>query len=433
MTIYRGTALDTPDSPFDGGRLRAEHDCGIAVTDGVVVDRGPYPRVRAGRPDDEVVDLSTGLLLPGLVDTHVHFPQVRVIGGLGMPLLDWLDRCALPEEARMADAGYAQGVAAEFVDGLLQAGTTTALVFGAHFPAAVDGLFERAAAAGLRISAGLVVSDRALRPELLTTPEQAYADALALAGRWHLPKSEKGTDRLRYAVTPRFSLSASAAMLESCAAVLGEIDGALFTSHVNENPAEIDTVRGLFPDCTDYTDTYHRCGALGRRSVLAHNVHPDDAELDLLAATGASVAHCPSSNSALGSGLFPMRRHVERGVRVALGTDVGAGTGFSLLREGLQAYFVQALRGPDGLPLTPAHLLYLATRAGAQALDLDDQVGDLSVGRQFDAVWIAPRPRSTLEVVLTHAADADDALAKVFALAEPSDVGGVWIGGDRLR
>jgi guanine deaminase len=127
---------------------------------------------------------------------------------------------------------------------------------------------------------------------------------------------------------------------------------------------------------------------LGRRSVLAHNVHPLDAELDRLAAAGASVAHCPSSNNALGSGLFPLRRHVERGVRVALGTDIGAGTSFSLLREGLQAYFVQALRGADGLPLTATHLLYLATRAGAEALDLDDQVGDLSVGRQFDAVWL---------------------------------------------
>ena len=427
MTIYRGTVLDTPDSPFDGSRLRADDDCGIVVTDGVVVARGPYAQVRAARPEDAVVDLSGGLLLPGLVDTHVHFPQVRAIGGLGMPLLDWLERCALPEEARLADAAYADAVAAEFVDGLLQVGTTTALVFGAHFPAAVDRLFERAAGAGLRVSAGLVVSDRLLRSDLLTTPEEAHREALALAGRWH------GKDRLRYAVTPRFSLSTSPAMLDACAAVLRDVDGALFPSHLNENGAEIDTVRGLFPDHTHYTDTYHRCGALGRRSVLAHNVHPSDAELDLLAAAGAGVAHCPSSNSALGSGLFPMRRHVERGVRVALGTDVGAGTGFSLFREGLQAYFVQALRGTDGLRLTPAHLLYLATRAGADALDLGDQVGDLSVGRQFDAVWVSPRSGSTLEVVLAHAADADDALAKVFALAEPSDVGGVWVGGDRLR
>jgi guanine deaminase len=427
MTIYRATVLDTPDSPFAGGRLRADDDCGIAVVAGAVVDRGPFARVRAARPDDEVVDLTGGALLPGLVDTHVHFPQVRVIGGLGMPLLDWLAECALPEEARMASADYARNVAAEFVDGLLRAGTTTALVFGAHFPAAVDQLFERAATVGLRVAGGLVVSDRLLRPDLLTTPEQAYADAFALAARWH------GKDRLRYAVTPRFSLSTSEAMLEACAAVLRDVDGALFTSHINENGAEIDTVRGLFPEHTHYTDTYHRDGLLGPRSVLAHNVHPDDAELDLLAETGTAVAHCPSSNSALGSGLFPLRRHVERRVRVALGTDVGAGTSFSLLREGLQAYFVQSLRGPDGLPLTPAHLLYLATRAGAEALDLGDQVGDLSVGKQFDAVWIRPDGGSTLDVVLGHADDADDALAKVFALGGPADVRGVWVGGDRLR
>ncbi len=180
-------------------------------------------------------------------------------------------------------------------------------------------------------------------------------------------------------------------------------------------------------------DTYDRHGLLGPRSVLAHNVHPGDAELDQLAAAEVSVAHCPSSNSALGSGLFPLRRHVQHGVRVALGTDVGAGTGFSLLREGLQCYFMQALLGADGLPLTAAHLLYLATGAGAAALELQDQVGDLSVGKQFDAVWVGPQPGSTLDVVLGHAAGVDDALAKVFALAGPADVRGVWVGGDRLR
>ena len=426
MTVYRGTVLDTPDSPFTGGRLRAEADCGLAVSGGAVVDRGAFPQVRRRHPHDEVVDLTGGVLLPGLVDTHVHFPQVRVIGGLGMPLLDWLTRCALPEEARLADADHAAAVAGEFVDGLLRAGTTSALVFGAHFTGAVDALFERATAAGLRLTAGLVLSDRLLRPELLTTPDRAYADGLALAGRWH------GKDRLRYAVTPRFSLSASTALLEASAAVLREVDGALFTSHINENVDEIAEVLGLFPDCTDYTATYHDCGLLGPGSVLAHNVHPGDAELDLLAASGTAVAHCPSSNSALGSGLFPMRRHVERGVPVALGTDVGAGPGFSLLREGLQAYFVQSLLGADGLPLTAAHLLHLATRAGAEALRLDE-VGDLSVGRQFDAVWVRPPDGTTLDVVLRHAADADDALAKVFALAGPSDVRGVWVGGDRLR
>lgn len=432
MKIYRGTVLDTPESPFTGAALRAEADAGIAVNDdGVITERGPFQQLRVTYPDAEVVDLTGGVVLPGLVDTHVHFPQVRIIGALGMPLLDWLDRSALPEEARMADVGYAGEVATEFIGGLLAAGTTTALVFGAHFPAAVDCLFEQAARSGLRISAGLVVSDRLLRDELLSTPEQAHADGLALAGRWHRK------DRLRYAVTPRFSLSASAPMLESCAALLGDIEtssgGALFTSHCNENTAEVATVRGLFSECSSYVDTYGRYGLLGRRSVLAHNVHAGDAELQQLASAGASVSHCPSSNSALGSGLFPLRRHIEHGVRVALGTDVGAGTSFSLLREGLQSYFMQALLGADGVPLTAAHMLYLATAAGAAALDSDGEVGDLSVGKQFDAVWVAPQSGSTLDVVLQHAADADDALAKVFALGGASDVSGVWVGGDRLR
>jgi guanine deaminase len=426
MTLYRATVMDTPRNPFvETDALKADSDVAIVVRDRVITARGPYTEVVAEADQEEVVDLRGGVLLPGMVDTHVHYPQIRALAGLGMPLLDWLEKCALPEEARMADAGYAREVAGDFVDGLVRAGTTTALVFGAHFAPAVDCLFEQAAASGLRVSAGLVVSDRILRPDLLTSPEQALADGLALAGRWHRK------DRLRYAVTPRFSLSTTGALLESCAALLREVDGALFTSHVNENTAEVDTVRGLFPECTSYVDTYHRAGLLGRRSVLAHNVHPTDPELDALAATGASVAHCPSSNSALGSGLFPLRRHVERGVRVALGTDVGAGTSFSLLREGLQSYFMQALLGADGLPLTSAHMLYLATAAGAAALDLDQQVGDLSVGKQFDAVWVAPQAGSTLDVVLRHAADADDALAKVFALAGPSDVRRVWVGGDR--
>ena len=159
----------------------------------------------------------------------------------------------------------------------------------------------------------------------------------------------------------------------------------------------------------------------------------DDLELDLLASTGAWVAHCPTSNAALGSGLFPLRRHVEHGARVALGSDVGGGTGFSMIKEGLQAYFMQQLLGPAGLPLTPAHLLYLCTRAGAQALGLDDRVGDLRVGKDFDAIWLRPPDGSTLATVLTHATDAHDALAKIFALATTADVAAVWVGGDQLR
>lgn len=426
MRIYRATVFDTPANPFHGGGLRAEADAGVAVRDGVIAARGPFADVHASHPDAEVVDLRRGLLLPGLVDTHVHYPQVRAIGALGMPLLEWLEQCALPEEARLSDVGYARLVAAEFTSGLLLAGTTTAMVFGSHFAPAMGAFFEEAERMGLRATAGLVVSDRVLRADLLTTPDRAYAEGRMLAERWH------GSGRMRYAVTPRFSLSCTDELLDSCASLQKDLGDLWLTSHINENLAEVLQVRELFAGSVDYLDTYDRHGLVGRRTVLAHDVHPTQRQLALLAAHESSVAHCPTSNSALGSGLFPMRAHVSQGVRVALGSDVGAGTGFCLFKEGLQAYFMQQLLGEAGLPLTSAHLLYLATAAGADALGLADRVGDLSVGKEFDAVWVRPESGSTLEVGLRHASGDADALAKVFALAGPAHVAGVWIGGDRV-
>ncbi len=426
MTIFRARAMDTPDDPFAGGALRSSDDVGLVVEDGVIVARGEFAEIHPEHPEQAVVDLRAGVLIPGLVDTHVHFPQVRAIGALGMPLLEWLDKCALPEECRLAAPDYASEVAAEFCNGLVSAGTTTALVFGSHFASAVDALFAESTRLGLRVTSGLVVSDRELPEDLLTTPQRAYDEAVELAGRWH------GVGRNRYAVTPRFSLSASEPILDACSAVLDATPGAMFTSHVNENRAEVEFVASQFPDCRDYVDTYDRRGLLKAGAVLAHNVHPTEPELAVLADRGTAVAHCPSSNSALGSGLFPLHRHLQAGVPVALGSDVGAGTGFSIFKEGLQAYFMQRLLHDDGHPLTPAHLLYLATRAGAMALGLGDEVGDLSVGKRFDAVCLRPPGGTALNVGLRHTESAEEALGKIFALAGDADVADVWIDGWQL-
>jgi guanine deaminase len=425
VTLFRGQVVDTPEDPFAGGALRSEADAGIAVADGLIVDRGPFTEVAARHRGEEVVDLRGGVLLPGLVDTHVHYPQLRVIGALGMPLLDWLERCALPEEARFADVTYAHEVAREFVRALADAGTTTALVFGSHFAPAVDALFEAVQDVGLRVTSGLVLGDRLLRPDLHTTAQRAYDEGRQLAERWH------GAGRLRYAVTPRFSLSCSNDLLASCTALHADVPGSWFTSHINENPDEIAKVRELFG--ASYLDSYDAHGLVGKRSVFAHNVHATDAELELLGATGAAVSHCPTSNCALGSGLFALDRHLRHGVTVALGTDVGAGTGLSLFKEGLQACFVQRLRGVESAPLTPVHLLYLATAAGARALGLQDQIGDLSIGRRFDAVWVRPHPGTPLDVGLRHAGDSEAAVAKLFALATSADVAGVWVDGTSVK
>ena len=229
--------------------------------------RGAYAELAAVHRDEETVDLRDGLLLPGLVDTHVHYPQVRVIAGLGMPLLDWLDHWALPEEARLAEDAYAEAVAGEFLSGLAQAGTTTALVFGAHFASAMEIFFTAAERSGLRITAGQTVSDRLLRPDLLITPDVALVEGRKLIERWH------GEGRLRYAVTPRFSLSTSPAMLDVCAELLALADGVWFTSHINENTIEVATVLELFDSAEHYLDSYAQHGLVTPRSVFAHNVH----------------------------------------------------------------------------------------------------------------------------------------------------------------
>ncbi|EYB69134.1 guanine deaminase [Deinococcus phoenicis] len=427
MKLYRAALMHTPDNPFSApGALQVQEDGGLLVEDGQILASGPYAQVRAAHPRAEAVDLRGGVLLPGFIDTHVHYPQVRVLGGLGMQLLEWLDRNTLPEEARLSDPGYARAVAREFLSALASNGTTTALVFGSHYASAMDEFFSEAAQTGLRVVAGQVVSDRMLRPELHTTPERAYAEGKALIERWH------GVGRTLYAVTPRFSLSASEGILDACAALMQEFPDVRFTSHINENPREVQTVRELFPGARDYLDTYERAGLVTRRSVLAHNVHPTDRELGVMAAHRCTAAHCPCSNSALGSGLFPLRRHLQAGVHVSLGTDVGGGTGFSMLKEGLQAYFMQQLLGAAGEALDPAKLLYLATRAGAEALGLEDLTGDFSVGKAFDAVYLRPPEGSTLDTVLRHADSPGRVLADLFTLGTQQDVAQVWVGGDAV-
>lgn len=426
MRLYRAAYMHTPASPFqDSGALNTEEDGGLLVDGGTILAGGSFATVRAAYPDAEILELRGGVLLPGFVDTHIHYPQVRVLGGLGMPLLEWLERHTLPEEAKFGDAGYARAVAVEFLAGLASHGTTTALVFGSHFAGAVEEFFSQASASGLRIVAGQVLADRMLRPELHTTPERAYREGQALIRRWH------GQGRLLYAVTPRFSLSASEGLLEACAALLRETPGARFTSHINENVQEIEVVRGLFPEARDYLDTYERAGLLGRRSVLAHNIHVSGRELGSMAAHRCTAAHCPCSNSSLGSGFFPLARHLAAGVHVSLGTDVGGGTGFGMLKEGLQAYFMQQLM-PGGVPLSPVHLLYLCTLAGAEALDLQGQTGDFSAGKAFDAVYLKPPAGTPLKTVMEHAHGPEGVLAALFTLGSSADVKQVWVSGDTV-
>ncbi len=425
--ILRAPLFHTPRNPFyEDGALVAHSDGALLIRNGRIAGSGDYAAVRAANRDAETRDLRGGFLLPGFIDTHVHFPQLRVIGGLGRQLLDWLEHHALPEEARMADRTYACETAHGFVRALASHGTTTALVFGAHFAPATAALFEAAEACGLRIASGMVLSDRALREELYQRPECAYRDSTSLIRRFH------GNGRARYAVTPRFALSASEAMLEVCQTLMRENPGVLFQTHINENPLEIVEVARSFAWAKDYLAVYERYDLSGPGSVMAHNVHPSESEIERLGASGTAVSHCPCSNAALGSGFFPLKRHIDARVKCALGTDVGGGTGFGMLKEGLQAYMLQRL-APEGMLLSPAHLLYLATRAGAEALRLEQETGDFEAGKSADFVYVKAPEGSPLEAVIERAESMEQILAAIFTLGDSASVREVRVEGSAIH
>ena len=394
--LLRAAVFHTPENAFHSvTALRAHADGALVVQHGKILASGDYSEIRPLFPNAGVHDLRGCTILPGFVDTHIHFPQVRIIGGLGYSLLDWLEQLALPEEVRFAAPAYATPVAEEFVRGLASHGTTTALVFGAHFVAATAALFDAAACAGLRVISGLVLADRLLRPELHSTPEKAWRDSQELISR------VRGDTRLGYAIIPRFAVSASEPMLEVCQALLKEDASFFFTTHINENPREVEKAASLFPWARDYLDIYEKYDLVGKRSVLAHNVHASDAEIDRVAARGASIAHCPCSNAVLGSGILPMRRHLERNAHFALGTDVGAGTGFGVMKEALQAHLLQRV-APDPITITPAQMLYLSTRAGAEALGMESTIGDFMPGKSAD--YVVLRPERALAALFTPGA-----------------------------
>lgn len=428
MQLFRAAIFHTPENPFpldisDSSALTSYEDGGLLVDDGRVVVCGEYTPTRDAHPGVATVDWRGGFILPGLVDAHVHFPQVRIIGAMGRTLLDWLDAVALPEEARMADRGYAAETARLFVHALASHGTTTALVFGAHFPDATAELFEAAAASGLRVASGMVLSDRLLRPELHMSAEPAYRDSTMLIERYH----KRG--RLSYAVTPRFAYSTTESMLEVCQQLMADHPDVLLQTHINENRTEIGELARLFPWAADYLAIYERYRLSGARSVMAHNVHATSSQIDRLADAGTAVAHCPGSNAALGSGVFPLRRHIDAGVTCALGTDVGGGLGFGMLKEGLHAYLTQRL-APDPKALNAARLLYMSTRAGAEALGLEREIGDFRPGKAADFVYLRPPQGSVLESAVRHASEPAQALASLFTLAGPESVREVRVEGD---
>jgi guanine deaminase len=417
----RGEIVSFDDDPRNSPQaLRHWRDGLVVIEDGRIAAVGDAAKLL--RPDTPVDDWRGKLILPGFVDTHIHYPQTDVIASRGEQLLGWLERYTFPAESRFGDPAIAAETASFFVDELLRNGTTTALVMATVHPHSVDAIFEAAAARRLRLAAGKVLMDRNCPENLRDTAQSGYDQSLALIRRWH------GNERLAYAVTPRFAPTSSDAQLEAAGALYRGNPGVLMHTHVAENREEVAWVKKLFPQARSYLDVYERFGLLGPRSVLAHGIYLDDEDRRLLAERGAAIAFCPTSNLFVGSGIFDYGEAHDAGVRVSLATDVGGGTSFSMLRTMHEAYKVSQLAGA---PLNALDAFYLATLAGARALGMESAIGSCAPGREADLVVLDPAATPLMARRTARAESLEERLFALMMLGDDRAVTATYILGKR--
>ena len=410
---YRAALLHSLADPADVG-VEASYEYfedGLLVIDnGKISQVGHASELLAQLPADiEVVHYQDALITPGFIDTHIHFPQTGMIGSYGEQLLDWLNTYTFPCERQFEDKAHADKVAKLFLKELLRNGTTSALVFGSVHPTSVNALFEEAERLDLRLIAGKVMMDRNAPDYLTDTAESGYADSKALIQRWH------GKGRLHYAVTPRFAPTSTPQQLALAGQLLKEFPGLYLHTHLSENLKEIEWVKALFPERSGYLDVYDHFELLGERSVFAHGVHLCDAECQRLAETGSAVAFCPTSNLFLGSGLFNLPQAEQHKVKVGLGTDVGAGTSFSLLYTLNEAYKVMQLQGAR---LSPFKSLYLATLGGARALNLEERIGTLQPGTDADFIVLDYKATPLLDYRIQQSNSIEETLFVLTTLGD---------------
>ena len=425
ISIRAGLVTFSGDPFVDGvaATCRYEPDAIVAMEGGRIVDCGAagdvLPRLPPGTP---VTHYANALITAGFIDTHVHYPQLPIIGAGGKPLLDWLSGYTFAAEERFADADYARSVARAYLRENLRNGITTASVFCTVHAVSAAVLFEEAAALDMRLVAGKVLMDRNAPAGLLDTAQRGYDDSKALIERWH------GKGRLGYSLTPRFAVTSTPAQLDAAGALKREHPDVHVQSHVSENLAEVSLVKSMFPAAASYLDVYASHGLTGRRTIYGHGVHLVESDFAFLHETDTAIAHCPTSNNFLGSGLFKLAlaKRADRPVRVGLATDLGGGTSFSILRTMQAAYEVAQL---SGAPLAPPCALYLATRGAAHALDFEDRIGTVASGMEADVVVLDLQSTPLLALRMDYARSLDELLAVQMALGDDRAVRATYVAG----
>jgi guanine deaminase len=396
---------------------------------GKIIDVGNFSDLRSSWDiSNNLIHFRDRLIMPGFVDTHVHYPQYKVIASYGTSLLEWLNKYTFVEEQRFSDEAYADQIANLFLDELIKNGTTSVMTFCTSFKQSVEAFFNAAENRNLRMVAGKVMMDRHAPDELCDNPDNSYSDSKELIEKWH----NKG--RLRYAVTPRFAPTSSSSQLNQAARLLNEYPsddqtkGVLLQTHLNENDEEIAWVNDLFPDSNSYFGVYEDHGITGNRSVFGHCIHNTEEEYQRMAKTGSKVSLCPTSNLFLGSGLFELEKLESYGIDVSLASDVGGGDSFSMFKVMNEAYKICRL---NDFNLDPIKAFYLTTLGAAKVLDMNDSIGNFEVNKEADFIVIDLNATEIISQKNKIAMGVNDILFNLMTLGDDRLIDEVFILGQR--
>jgi len=422
-TLFLGRVLSFHRRPegADDARAFLFHEAGaVHVKGGRIVAVGPADQLRSSAVGAEVVDHRDHLIMPGFIDTHLHFPQVQVLASWGKDLLDWLNTYTFVEEQRFADIAHCEAMAKGFYDGLLNNGTTTGVAYGSVHAASVDAMFSEAERRGMCMIGGKVMMDCHAPEALLDTAQQGYDESLALIERWH------GKARLHYAITPRFALTSTPAQLEAAGALCAKHPDCYMQTHVSENVSEIARARELYPDAPDYVGIYEHYGLLSKRALLGHAIHLEPREIDALVETGAKPVFCPTSNLFLGSGLYDDAGLRARGIRGGIATDIGGGTSYSMLQTLNEGYKVLQLRGQQ---MHPFEAFDWVTRGNAEVLGLEGEIGTLEAGTAADMVVLNARATPEMRLRADRIETLAEELFLLMIMGDDRSVAQTYVGG----
>jgi guanine deaminase len=426
LSAIRGAALTFTGDPFSepsDSAIRYERDAILVMEDGLITEFGDAETLLPTLWDGvEITTYNDSLILPGFIDCHVHYPQTQIIGAAGEALIDWLDKYTFVAEQAFTERDHASESAEIFCDELLRNGTTTASVFCTVHEHSADALFESVHSRNMRMIAGKVLMDRNAPNALQDTAQSGYDESKRLINRWH------DKDRLLYAITPRFAASSTPEQLALAGALWRENPGTYVQSHISETQQEIDWIQKLYPERNGYLDVYDHYGLTGPRSLYGHGIHLTDAEWQHFHDTGTAIAHCPTSNQFLGSGLFDIGKAKlpARPVSVGLATDLGAGTSFSMIKTMGAAYQVARLASAD---LNAAQALYLATTGAAKALCLNDKIGTLEAGSEADLAIIDLKSTPIIDYRMRFADSLEEMLFVLITMGDDRAIRATYIGG----